>query len=809
MPSKVYLIGNAHIDPVWQWRWQEGLSEIKATFKSVLDRMNEFSDFKFTCAGSMYYEWIEASDPIMFAQIKKRIQEGRWCVAGGWYVQPDCNLPSGESFTRQGLIAQNYFLEKFGRIATTGYNVDSFGHTHGLPQILKKSGLQNYVFMRPNKAEKELSENLFLWQGQDGSVIPTYRLSYSYEIADMQRFALWEQEVANEKNASMVFYGVGNHGGGPTIQLLNAISEKIVENDKYVFSTVDEYFADLDIQNISIVNDSLEFHSRGCFSTTAEIKKANRLAENNLITAEIFSTISEILVGTKYPKEKLTQAWKNTLFNQFHDILCGCVVERAVEDALYSYGESINISERIINLALQNISWKIDTLKGFSENVFRDDRFFPFTHEHLGTPVVIFNSLPFNAKLPVKIFLKCMRVEDEAGNNIPFQIVRGQQTDCRLNHYNTLIYTEIPAFGYKVVRIFNKGEILHREGTLSFGEDFIENNYLRVEFDKVDGGIKHLFDKRNKRELLTAKSQALLFDDSANDTWGHRLFAFDKKEAEYTNAEMKIIENGLVCVTMRVTTYCKGFSLRQDYTLYADDDVLYVDGKTSGCGKHKVLRMSFPVSVSKACSIAEVPYGVTEFSIDNGETPCGKWFAVVDKGTNLGVTFLNDGKYSYSVDGTTAYMTILRTAAYCDHFGVRDERCEYMDVGPQKFRYALAPYFNNAKAERQASILNFEPRAVLETFHKGELETEFSGIRVHDKNVLVTAFKKAEDGNGYILRAYEAEGKETRTDIEIGLLNKKFEVEFEPFEVKTYRITENTFQETSLIEQDELEVYTR
>ena len=138
MGKKVYLIGNAHIDPVWQWRWQDGFSEIKATFRSVLDRMKEYPELKFNCAGAMYYEWIEKSDSAMFEEIKERVKEGRWQIVGGWFVQPDCNMPSGEAFARHGLISQRYFIDKFGAMAKTGYNVDSFGHNVGLPQILKK-----------------------------------------------------------------------------------------------------------------------------------------------------------------------------------------------------------------------------------------------------------------------------------------------------------------------------------------------------------------------------------------------------------------------------------------------------------------------------------------------------------------------------------------------------------------------------------------------------------------------------------------------------------------------------------------------
>ena len=140
--KKTYLIGNAHIDPVWLWRWQEGFSEIRATFRSALDRMNDYPDFRFTSACAVYYEWIEKVDPEMFAEIQRRVREGRWNIVGGWFLQPDCNIPSGESLARHSLISQRYFKEKFGITAKTGYNVDSFGHNASIPMILRQSGMK-------------------------------------------------------------------------------------------------------------------------------------------------------------------------------------------------------------------------------------------------------------------------------------------------------------------------------------------------------------------------------------------------------------------------------------------------------------------------------------------------------------------------------------------------------------------------------------------------------------------------------------------------------------------------------------------
>ncbi len=801
MKNKMYLIGNAHIDPVWQWRWQDGFSEIKATFRSVLDRMNEFPEMKFSCAGAIYYEWIEKNDPEMFAEIKKRAEEGSWCIVGGWFLQPDCNMPCGESFARHGLISQNYFLEKFGRMAKSGYNVDSFGHNGALPQILKKSGMDSYVFMRPMKHEKTLPSNLFRWKGIDGSEITAYRIPDEYCLTSVEAIDKTAATMEAESDFDwMAFYGVGNHGGGPTIRLLQNLRASYGENKQVLHATVDEYFENTVQSSLPVVSGDMQYHARGCYSVETALKKYNRKSENNTLAAEVFSVLSECLAATEYPAKKLKKAWKNTLFNQFHDVLCGCVVQPAVEDASYLYGETMSISEQAIHLALQRISWKIDTLKGHTNAVFRDDRFFPFTHEVLGSPVVLFNPLPFAVRTPVTIYPKCTRVEEENGAPVPAQRIRGWQTDGVENRYNTAIYTEIPAYGYKVVRIFREGDPVVKPVPFSYGDDYIENDCLRVRFDRETGGIKEFYDKKRDRQLLSASSTGVWFDDTDHDTWAHNVYSFDKKLAGYADAEMHVTELGEMQITMRVTSRCGGFTLRQDYTLYDGDDVLHVTAKTSGCEKHRILKLAFPVNVRTPQAFTEIPYGVIERDTDNAEYPCGKWFAVTDKDGAGGLAVLNEDKYSFSVDGTTAYLTVLRTAIYCDHYGQRDEFCEYIDVDAHTFRYALAPFVDPADAQRRALALNMPPRAILETFHEGTLPTSFSGVEIGAQNVVISAMKKAENGLGYIFRAYESAGKAVETRIRIPLLGVETHISFAPFEIKTFRVCDGKTTPTDLIE---------
>ncbi len=329
---KLHLIGNAHLDPVWLWPWTEGFHEAKATFRSALDRMQEYDDerpFIFVASSAAYYEWIEQSDPAMFREIQQRVREGRWGLVGGWWIQPDCNIPCGESFVRQALVGQRYFQEKFGVMATVGYNVDSFGHNGMLPQILLKSGLSNYVFMRPGPSEKGLPGRLFWWEADDGSRVLAFRIPFSYATwgSDMENAVrLTAGEFQPPLDLGMFFYGVGNHGGGPTKENIESLRRLQEQPDfpELVFSTPAAFFAEARAKQLSlpVVHDDLQHHASGCYAAHSGVKRWNRQAENRLMSAEKWSALAWRISGQPYPAD-FNHAWKNVLFNQFHDIMAG------------------------------------------------------------------------------------------------------------------------------------------------------------------------------------------------------------------------------------------------------------------------------------------------------------------------------------------------------------------------------------------------------------------------------------------------------------------------------------------------------
>lgn len=224
---RFHLIGNSHIDAVWLWTWPEGMSAVVSAFRSALERMKEDPEFTFTASSAQFYEWVAATDPKLIDEIRERVNEGRWSVVGGWWVEPDVNIPNGEALVRQGLYGQRVFQQLFGRKVVIGFNPDSFGHPGTLPQILKLQGLRAYVFMRPQPKEKTLPSDLFWWEGADGTRVLAYHIPIAYGDYDgpiMHRVHRIVSELPEPTKDLMAFYGAGDHGEGPPRSIFNPFS---------------------------------------------------------------------------------------------------------------------------------------------------------------------------------------------------------------------------------------------------------------------------------------------------------------------------------------------------------------------------------------------------------------------------------------------------------------------------------------------------------------------------------------------------------------------------------------------------------
>jgi len=816
--KKIYMIGNAHLDPVWLWRYMEGYAEIKATFRSALDRIEQFGDFVFTSACASYYEWVEENEPEMFKEIQKAVKDNKWSIAGGMWIQPDCNIPSGESFARHMLISQRYFKEKFGKIAKTGYNVDSFGHNASLPQIFNKSGVHSYVYMRPDGyGEKKypFDSNLFKWQSPDGSEVFTYRIlnGYGMWLSDGD-FKTFEDKAQKDNEDKMLFYGVGNHGGGPTVRMIEAIEErrKNSEDFEYIYAGPEEYFENIIKENyvLPVLAGDLQHHASGCYSANAMVKAYNREAENRLITAEKYNILAKELLGFKYDNDKFNTAWKNVLFNQFHDIMGGCSIKEAYDDAREMYGESLTVGSKTINASIQKISWNIDTAKTV-KYLSKEMDWGLWEQANLGTPIVVFNPLSWNITVPVMINNnRISRVEDSDGNPTQVQVVRASQTNGCDGSFNSLFCAEIPALGYATYWAYFNGEKAHFNNNLYVGYYKIANEFITVRFNVITGNIDSITDNKTGREFIKDyAAKTVVIEDGYNDTWSHGKFTFDEVCGEFANPKFEIIENGSVKVTLRVTQTYKTSEIRQDYTLYPHSKNLDVDVRIINNEQLKIFKLGFKLNTDKPTrAIYEIPYAHI-IKEANGEEEPAQNFACVEDTGGVGLAVINKGKYSYSVKDDEIRFIAARSCVYADHYGVhsgmRDGKYEYQDQGVMYFKYAIKGYTGSFKENASDIVksgmeLNTPPYSIAETYHKGSLPQKFSGIEIEKENIILSAVKNAEDNDGVILRFVETSGKDTECMIDVKFLNHKISIKLKAFEIQTLKMTKNHCDEVDLLE---------
>lgn len=802
----LYMIGNAHLDPVWFWQWQEGYQEVKATFRSALDRMKEYDDFFFTSSSAAYYEWVEENEPAMFEEIRERVKEGRWVIVGGWWIQPDCNAPGGESYVRQGLYGQRYFQEKLGVTAQTGYNVDSFGHNGMLPQILKKSGMDNYVFMRPGRHEKGLEGETFTWTSNDGSAVTAFRIPFEYctwprELKEhIERCA---GEIKDPRGSIMCFYGVGNHGGGPTKQNIESIHElnRAEDMPRLILSTPDDYFQAVKQsgRTLPVVSGELFHHSSGCYSAHSEVKRLNRLAENRLIMAEKLSVAGKHWAGGKYPLEKYTESWKKVLFNQFHDIMAGTSIEPAYEDARESYGAALDTAARGLNAAVQSISWHID-----------------IPMEEDMKPIVVFNPNAFSGKFEVEMESPCLKenqvLVDEEGTQIPLQTV---QSLASSNGRTRLVFiAELPALGYRTYRL------VIREAARTFPDvecsgNTAENRWFKIAFDEKTGYISSLYKKNDGTEYFSGPAAVPVVIEDKSDTWSHGVRIFDKVKGRFEGVSVKRVECGPVKCVIRVTSIYGSSRIFQDFSIYRELDYIRVKTTVDWHEKMSMLKLRFPMQLNYLRASWEIPYGVAQREPNGEEYPMQNFLDTEGANPGLetainGLSFLNDGKSSGSIAGKEVSMTVLRSPIYANHEPYQpDENLEYVyvDQGVQTFTYGLYPHdgsWEDACTVQRSRELNEKPIALFETYHKGELPQSASFLSVSANNVLVTVMKEAEDGSGdLILRLVETAGRACETQVEVHGLNREFTLAFTPFEIKTVRIPVHS--QLEILENDLLE----
>ncbi len=810
----LHMIGNAHIDPVWLWRWPEGYQAVRATFRSVIERMREYPELRFTCDSVAQLAWVEESDPELFEEIRRRVAEGRWEIVGGWWVEPDCNLPCGESFARQGLYGQRWLQERFARIATVGCNVDPFGHNASLPQILRSSGIDTYLFLRPGPHELELPGPAFWWRSPDGSSVLAYRIPHEYQTVEtaldehvraaVARFPPDWEELA-------CLYGVGNHGGGPTRANLDSIRRmsEAGEPARLECSTARRFFDRLQDrgEELPVVAGELQHHAVGCYSAHAAVKRWNRRVESLLLAAEKWAAVAAVVAGTPPAAAELSHAWRQVLSNQFHDVLAGTAIEEAYQDVRDQLGEAAAIAGRAGNRAMQAICRRIaiDPEPGMA-------------------PVVVLNPHPWPVRADVEVEVEVgpagppTRMADERGRAVPVQAIRPSATVPGWRH-RLVFPAELPPLGYRTYRLYADGPaqagtrgvdraaeapgarsqapgVRARGGTAG---TVLEAGRLRLTLDRATGWLSSLVELGTGLELLAgdAGPHAVVLADTT-DTWSHGVLAYGEEVGAFACESLRILEEGPVRAVARIVSRYGSSTLTEDVVLGAGG-IVEVRATLDWHERLALLKLRVGTALQEVAATFEIPYGHLDRPPAGGEEPAGAWVDVsgtLPCGRRAGLAILNDGKQSVDVLGGRIGTTVARSPVYAWHEPREldpDESYRYLDQGEQRFTYRLLPHRGDWRAGgvvRAAAELNQPPVALVESWHPGPLEQRRSLVAVEPPSVLLSVLKHAEDpGGDLVLRAYETAGRPVgRATIDLPLLGRRIETAFGAHQIRTFRV---------------------
>ncbi len=799
----ISMIGNAHLDPVWLWPWQEGYQEARATFRSALDRMDEFDDFVFTCDQIVLLSWVEEQDPELFERIRQRVAEGRWVNVGGWWVEPDCNMPMGESFARQGLYGQRYLASRFGRTATVGMNADPFGHNAMIPAILRGQGMDSYVFLRPGPHESDFDDTLFRWESPDGSRVLAYRIPYEYGSppgsvdgqTDKSLGAL-DQSLGDV----MVFYGVGNHGGGPTIANIQSIHryDRMGTFGRLRMSSPRDYFdevlarGDAFLDAIPVRRDDLQHHAPGCYSAHSGVKAWQRRAQFSVLSAERWAAVVQLTNGIAYPRQDLERAWKQILFNQFHDILPGSAVEPSYDDARDQLGEATAIAKRIIAHAHNTIARQVDI---------------PF--DEASQPVLVFNPHPWEVSVDVDLQYGGkplgLHLVDENDTVVVSQHGQSTATTDDISRGAVAFRADVPALGYRLYR-YLPGELPQRT-SLAVTGDVIENDLVRIHLDPVTGWIDSYLVKATGVDVMAGVdgAQHTQVCEDPTDTWGHRVISYAWPGATMDLTRIVVRESGPLRSRVRVERAWGSSTLVEELVLPHDSAVLRVSVTLDWREQAHLLKLRFPTVLADPTATYEIPFSHLERPVDGAEEPAQGWVdlsGTVD-GIPAGLTVITTNKHAYDVSPGVSEnggqpsigVTAVRSPVYSWH----DPRLldpdgfySFQDQGVQRFDYELVPHagdWREAQPTRRAVVLGSPVRAQLESFHDGTLPPRHSFASDGAGAVQVTAVKGTEDdGSDLIVRAVETTGSPAHAVLDLPIVGRSLELDFGPNQLRTFRV---------------------
>ncbi len=748
-------IGHTHIDVAWLWTVAQTREKTARSFSTVLKLMEEYPNYKFMSSQPVLYEFLRERYPEVYEKLKERFREGRWEAEGGMWLEADCNLTSGESLVRQFLYGKRFFREEFGVDSRILWLPDVFGYSGALPQIMRKCGIDYFMTTKLSWNQfNKIPNDTLLWRGIDGSEVLTHFITTQNVGQSPERFYTtytgrlhpdailggWQRYQNKDiNNDILIAYGHGDGGGGPTREMLEFSCRmergiKGIPKVRQAFART--YFDELKER---VSGDPrletwegefyFEYH-RGTLTSMARNKRGNRKSELLLMDLELLSVLTRDRAA--YPAEALERLWKVVLLNQFHDILPGSAIREAYEVSKAEY-EALAVEAGAL------LKERLALLAGE------------------GDGVTVVNTLGFERSDTV--FLPGLRVQalrDSEGRIFPAQAVEGGSVawveDIPSKGYRTLQEAEAPA----APSPFRREDPYH-----------LETPFYRVELDGA-GHIVSLFDKEQEREVVQpgrAANLLRMFEDKPMnwDNWDIDIYHTEKSWPVDGLVSMEWIEDGPVRASLRLEYAVSRSRIRQTVRFYAKsrriDFETWVDWKED----QHLLKVEFPVAVHSDEATFDIQFGNiarkvhTNTSWDKARfESCGQKWMDFSEG-HYGVSLLNDCKYGHSVRNGVLSLSLIKSGNYPNPVADREEHV---------FTYALYPHaggWRDGGTVREGYRLN-QPMYALPGGTPGR---SLSFAAVEAENVVLETVKRAEDGDGTILRLYEADNALTRTAVRL------------------------------------------
>lgn len=816
----IIATGHAHLDVAWLWPLWRTRQKVAHTVANALHLMERYPDYHFSMSQPQVYAYLKEDDPALYARMKAAIAAGRFEPVGMMWLEPDCNVTGGESLVRQLLQGARFFAEEFGERDHVVWLPDVFGYSAALPQLMRGCGINCFMTTKISWNQfNRMPYDTFRWRGIDGSEVLTHFITASAQpvkhLSDAQfytyvgnmsggeAFGLWNHYRQKPINSELLYcYGWGDGGGGPTEEMLEAahILGDLSGFPQVQLGRVDGFFQRL-YQRVwdhpglpTWVGELyLEYH-RGTYTSQARTKQANRQVELRYREAEWLNAWS-VSLGAASHQAALDAGWRTILLNQFHDILPGSSVNQVYIDSAEQYAESLQVAGEV---------WATAAATLFGQGAIEPEAVAPI--------YAVVNSLPWDRHEPVRLPLA-------AGSTLPLLTANGEPTVTQLVEEQPgmqalLVAVAAPSYGYNLLEATSDLVASADHGTmLRVERNLLENDLLRIELD-ANGEIASLFDKQAGRELIPVgrrANQLVLYEDRPLrwDAWDIDIFYEEKPYPVHEIVDWQVVESGPLRAALEITRRCGQSSIRQRICLWRDsrriDFVTSVDWQE----RQMLLRALFPLDLNASRATCEIQFGAVErpthrntsWDIARFEVCAQRWVDLSEG--DYGVALLNDGKYGHSLRDNVLGLSLLKGAIFPDREA---------DRGMHRFTYSLLPHpgdWRVAEVVRRAYELNAPLIAMPLARHPSAgASGPQSFLSVACDHVVVETIKVADDGDGLIVRLYEAHNQRGRARLRFGrplesveetdLLERPInrlavdgdtvEVAVRPFEVKTLRV---------------------